>query len=71
MLSIYCAGDITNNRPSPVTTEDLEFDSREVREYFSTGYYLLPGQQMTIEVLSLDDDTWHDFQVRQPLPDTT
>ena len=59
---IYFAGDVV---PTPDTTSDsFHFQSLVTKEDFSTGYYLLPGQEMTITVLNdPDDDTWTEFEV--------
>ena len=52
-----------DERPTPrpkVTTVTIE-STRE--DFWPTGHYLLAGDEMTIEVLSTDDDSWKEFTV--------
>lgn len=56
-------GDVPEPLPS-TETASFSFDSRRRRYFFSTGYYLVAGQEMTITINNpLDDNAWQKFEL--------
>ena len=61
IIPYHFTGDLAD--PPPTKTVEVECISDYLRSWCSTGYYLLPGQKMRMEVLSTDNTTWQKFQV--------
>lgn len=56
-------GDVPEPLP-PTETASFSFDSKLRRYFFSTGYYLAAGQEMTITINNpLNDNAWQKFEV--------
>ena len=52
--------------PNPPATESasFSFQSQELKHFFTTGYYLVAGEMMTLEITNTaTDHTWKDFEV--------
>jgi len=50
--------------PPPTEQASFSVQSRKHRHFFSTGYYLVAGQTMTITITNAPgDDTWSDFEL--------
>ena len=61
IIHFHFTGDLAD--PPSTETVEVECISDYQKSWCSTGYYLLPGQKMRMEVLSTDNTTWQKFQV--------
>ena len=53
-------GDVEDPPPPQSTTIEIASTSKTS---WATGHYLLPGQELHLQVLSLHDETWREFEL--------